>query len=130
MYKIMNDTQILRISDGAIIPVCEKNSDYQFYLEWIAEGNIAEIIPPIIPPPQTVFSKLDIVEAFDSINQTAVLNALLDHESFKLYWISANEIDMNHPITATAITSLNADDSNDLTAETIIDIITGGESEE
>ncbi len=125
MYKIINDTQILRISDGAIIPVCEENSSYQKYLKWVNAGNVAEIIPPIIPPPQTIFSKLDILEAFDSINQTTILTALLEHESFKLYWISANKIDMNHAITATAIAQLNADDSNDLTAQKIIKIITG-----
>ena len=125
MYKIINDTQILRISDGAIIPVCEENSSYQKYLKWVNAGNVAEIIPPIIPPPQTIFTKLAILEAFEKLGKTAVLNALLDNESFKLYWISANEIDMNHAITAAAIAQLNADDSNDLTAETIINIITG-----
>ena len=125
MYKIINDTQILRISDNAIIPVCAGNSAYKKYLKWVNAGNVAEIIPPIITPPQTIFSKLDILEAFEKLNQTPVLNALLEHESFKLYWISANKIDMNHAITAAAIAQLNADDSNDLTAETIINIITG-----
>ncbi len=125
MYKIINDTQILRTSDGAIIPVCEENSSYKKYLKWVNAGNVAEIIPPIIPPPQTIFSKLEILEAFEKLNQTPVLNALLSNENFKLYWISANKIDMNHAITAAAIAQLNADDSNDLTAETIINIITG-----
>ncbi len=125
MYKIINDTQILRISDNAIIPVCAENSAYKKYLKWVNAGNVAEIIPPIITPPQTIFSKLDILEAFEKLNQTPVLNALLSNESFKLYWISATKIDMNHAITAAAIEQLNADDSNDLTAETIIKIITG-----
>ncbi len=125
MYKIINDTQILRSADGAVIPVCEENSDYKNYLQWLDDGNTAEQVPPIIPPPQTIFSKLDILEAFEKLNQTPVLNALLEHESFKLYWISANKIDMNHAITAAAIAQLNADDSNDLTAQKIINIITG-----
>ena len=33
---------ILRTTDGAWIPKNEANTDYQEYLEWVAEGNTAE----------------------------------------------------------------------------------------
>ena len=50
MYKKMkNDltdsdytTQIQRKADNAVIPFDSANTDYQEYLEWVADGNTAE----------------------------------------------------------------------------------------
>lgn len=45
MYKISEASMavmIYRISDGAWIPTDEANKDYQEYLKWVAEGNVAE----------------------------------------------------------------------------------------
>ena len=47
MYKIKQDDNwgigfVLRLSDNALIPLSENNSDYKKYLEWVAEGNTAE----------------------------------------------------------------------------------------
>ena len=46
MYKIYNGFNnyqaIIRIFDGASIPMDEANTDYQAYLAWVAEGNVAE----------------------------------------------------------------------------------------
>ena len=45
MYKIYNcpirncPVAILRLSDEAMIPFDERNSDYIKYLKWIEEGN-------------------------------------------------------------------------------------------
>ena len=33
---------ILRKTDNAVIPFDDANTDYQEYLEWVAEGNTAE----------------------------------------------------------------------------------------
>jgi hypothetical protein len=41
MYKTY-ENMIVRDTDNAWIPMNEANSDYQQYLAWVAEGNIAE----------------------------------------------------------------------------------------
>lgn len=34
--------QVERLSDGAIVPFDESNTDYRAYLAWVADGNTAE----------------------------------------------------------------------------------------
>jgi len=51
MYKLLpTDIQtnkpancVIRTTDGACIPFDEANTDYQAYLKWVAEGNVAEL---------------------------------------------------------------------------------------
>jgi Tfp pilus assembly PilM family ATPase len=40
--KTLEDNVIIRTSDNAAIPKDEANTDYQEYLEWVAEGNTPE----------------------------------------------------------------------------------------
>lgn len=41
MYQLTGNPNIIkRLEDGAFIPCDERNSDYQAYLSWVAEGNV------------------------------------------------------------------------------------------
>ena len=52
-YQLTNSTTIKRLSDNAFIPQDPANTDYQQYLEWIAQGN--EPLPPDpIPEPESL----------------------------------------------------------------------------
>ena len=48
MYKLTinpfggDPTCVIRLEDGALVPICDDNTDYQAYLAWVAEGNTPE----------------------------------------------------------------------------------------
>lgn len=53
---------IIRLADGARIPVDEQNTDYKKFLVWQSEGNL--VMPPDPEPevkPKTVKEKLDLL---------------------------------------------------------------------
>lgn len=59
MYKQTNSASIIRLSDNAVIPADERNTDYQAYLCWIADGNIPE---PADPIPEKTYAELRVAE--------------------------------------------------------------------
>jgi hypothetical protein len=49
VYKLTDSTNIVRVADATYIPADPANTDFQQYLQWLAEGNTPE--PYIAPPP-------------------------------------------------------------------------------
>ena len=75
MYKLTDNTSILRISDGASIPADPANSDYAEYLEWVEEGNTPEAADV---PPAPTYKELraaeypSVVDQLDKIYHTGI----------------------------------------------------------
>ena len=53
MYRLTNSNLVIR-GDGAGIPFDLGNKDYQFYLEWLAEGNTPDPVESRVEALQTL----------------------------------------------------------------------------
>ena len=52
MYQLTTSDCILRLADTAFIPPDPANTDYQAYLEWVAQGGVPEPAPEPEPVPE------------------------------------------------------------------------------
>lgn len=71
MYKLLSQTQVQRIADGATIPFEEGNRDYREYLDWVAEGNTPN---PIDPPPPPDTRRATLRQAIDDVDNEPGMN--------------------------------------------------------
>ena len=68
MYKLTSTETIIRLADNAYIPNDERNTDYQAYLAWVAEGNTPEPADVFVP------TLADLTEAVRVALQAAIDN--------------------------------------------------------
>jgi len=89
MYKLTNNTIIIRTTDGACIPNDPANNDYAAYLIW-AETNTPT--PADIPSPNIAI-----------INQILILEATITNRRFREHMLGTDNgwlVSINDQITA------------------------------
>lgn len=99
-YKIIPNGSVRRVADGATIPPDERNGDYQRFLAWLAEGNVAPAEEP--PPPARIITPRQFRERFTASEQAAIMQGAIADVAvlgWRLRAAEASEIDLDHPET-------------------------------
>jgi len=111
MYKIINETIVQRLTDGAFIHAIGDMQDSRDYQEWLAEGNTPEpYVPPPPPIPATVtrFQALAVLAAGGYLPTIKTYIATLGEDNItRLAWENAADWERTSPTLNALATMLN-----------------------
>lgn len=98
-----------RLPDGACIPFCPGNTDYEKYLAWLAEGNEPlpyEPTPPSVPLQVPMWAVRTVLQNDGLFDQAQALITASTDNALKNVWEYGNFADRNSTAIQTLATSL------------------------
>ena len=114
MYKLFQNSVVL-VEQSMEIPFDLGNTDYQQYLQWLAEGNTPDPYvppPPSIPQSVTRFQALATLAAAGHLPTIRTYIATLDQDNItRLAWENAADWERSSPTLAALATMLGLTDA-------------------